>query len=41
MPKRRHFTTSQKVAIVLEVLKEEKTIAQIALGKQHSSEPDL
>jgi transposase len=30
MPKRRHFTTSQKVAIVLEVLKEEKTIAQIA-----------
>ena len=30
MPKRRHFTTSQKVAIVLEVLKEDKTIAQIA-----------
>ena len=30
MPKRRHFTTSQKAVIVLEVLKEEKTIAQIA-----------
>jgi putative transposase len=30
MPKRRHFTASQKAAIVLEVLKEEKTIAQIA-----------
>ena len=30
MPKRRRFTASQKAAIVLEVLKEEKTIAQIA-----------
>ena len=30
MPKRRHFTASQKAAIVLEVLKDEKTIAQIA-----------
>lgn len=30
MPKRRHFTSSQKAQIVLEALKEEKTIAQIA-----------
>lgn len=30
MPKRRHFTANQKALIVLEVLKEEKTIAQIA-----------
>lgn len=30
MPKRRHFTASQKALIVLEALKEEKTIAQIA-----------
>ncbi len=30
MPKRRRFTTNQKAQIVLEVLKEEKTIAQIA-----------
>ena len=30
MPKRRIFTASQKAAIVLEALKEEKTIAQIA-----------
>ena len=30
MPKRKIFTASQKAAIVLEALKEEKTIAQIA-----------
>ena len=30
MPKRRIFTASQKAVIVLEALKEEKTIAQIA-----------
>ncbi|MGC1375482.1 MAG: transposase [Anaerolineales bacterium] len=30
MPKRKTFTASQKAAIVLEVLKEEKTVAQIA-----------
>jgi putative transposase len=30
MPKRKTFTASQKAAIVLEALKEEKTIAQIA-----------
>ena len=30
MPKRRRFTASQKALIVLEALKEEKTIAQIA-----------
>ena len=30
MPKRRIFTASQKAAIVLEALKEEKTVAEIA-----------
>jgi putative transposase len=30
MPKRRRFTTSQKAQIVLEALKEDKSIAQIA-----------
>ena len=30
MPKRKTFTASQKAAIVLEALKEEKTVAQIA-----------
>jgi transposase len=30
MPKRRHFSAEQKAHIVLEILKEEKTIAQIA-----------
>jgi hypothetical protein len=30
MPKRRHFSAEQKAQIVLEILKEEKTIAQIA-----------
>ena|SRR3990172_1397324 len=30
MPKRRHFTASQKAQIVLEALKEDRTIAQIA-----------
>jgi len=30
MPKRRHFTASQKAAMILEALKEEKTVAQIA-----------
>ncbi len=30
MPKRRRFTASQKAAIVLEALKEDKSIAQIA-----------
>ena len=30
MPRRKNFTASQKAAIVLEALKEEKTIAQIA-----------
>jgi len=30
MPKRRHFSANQKAQIVLEVLKEEKTVAQIA-----------
>ena len=30
MPKRRTFTASQKAAIVLEALREEKTVAQIA-----------
>jgi putative transposase len=30
MPKRKTFTAGQKAAIVLEALKEEKTIAQIA-----------
>jgi len=30
MPKRKRFTASQKAAIVLEALKEEKTVAQIA-----------
>jgi transposase len=30
MPKRRHFSADQKAQIVLEILKEEKTISQIA-----------
>jgi len=30
MPKRKTFTASQKAAIVLDALKEEKTVAQIA-----------
>jgi putative transposase len=30
MPKRKTFTASQKAAIVLEALKEEKTVAEIA-----------
>ena len=30
MPRRKRFTASQKAAIILEALKEEKTIAQIA-----------
>ena len=30
MPKRKTFTASQKAAIVLEALREEKTVAQIA-----------
>lgn len=30
MPKRKHFSTSQKAQITLEVLKEEKTVNQIA-----------
>lgn len=30
MPRRKNFTASQKATIVLEALKEEKTIAQIA-----------
>jgi transposase len=30
MPKRKHFTTTQKAQIALEVLKEEKTVNQIA-----------
>jgi transposase len=30
MPKRKTFTASQKAAIVLEALKEEKTVAQLA-----------
>ena len=30
MPKKKHFTTNQKAQIVLEILREEKTIAQIA-----------
>jgi putative transposase len=30
MPKRKIFTASQKAAIVLELLREEKTVAQIA-----------
>lgn len=34
MAKRRHFTAEQKAAIVLEVLKEEKHISQIAQGKR-------
>jgi transposase-like protein len=30
MPKRKHFTTNQKAQITLEILKEEKTVNQIA-----------
>ena len=30
MPKKPHFSTSQKAQIVLEILREDKTIAQIA-----------
>ncbi len=30
MPKRKHFTASQKAQIALEILKEEKTVNQIA-----------
>jgi putative transposase len=30
MPKRKHFTASQKAQIALEILKEEKTVTQIA-----------
>lgn len=30
MPKRKHFTDSEKAKIVLEILKEEKTVNQIA-----------
>ena len=30
MPKRKHFSTSQKAQIALEILKEEKTVNQIA-----------
>lgn len=30
MPKRKHFSASQKAQIVLEILKEEKTVIQIA-----------
>ena len=34
MPKRRHFTASQKAQIVLEALKEDKAISQIAAENQ-------
>jgi transposase len=30
MPKRKHFSTSQKAQITLEILKEEKTVNQLA-----------
>ena len=30
MPKRKHFSASQKAQIALEILKEEKTVSQIA-----------
>lgn len=30
MPKRKHFSASQKAQIVLEILKEEKTVIQVA-----------
>lgn len=30
MPKKPHFTATQKAKIVLEILREDKTIAQIA-----------
>jgi len=38
MAKRRHFTAEQKAAIVLEVLKEEKHISQIA--SEHGVHPN-
>jgi putative transposase len=34
MPKRRHFTASQKAQIVLEALKEDKALSQIAAEHQ-------
>ncbi len=34
MPKRRHFSANQKAQIVLEALKEDKAIAQIAAENQ-------
>ena len=30
MPKRKHFSATQKAQIALEILKEEKTVSQIA-----------
>lgn len=38
MPKRKHFTSSQKAQIVLETLKEEKTVSQLA--SEHSVHPN-
>lgn len=38
MPKRKHFTANQKANIVLEALKEEKTVAQLA--SEHSVHPN-
>lgn len=39
MPKRRHFSPNQKAQIVLEILKEEKTISQIA--SEYEVHPNL
>ena len=38
MPKRNHFTAAQKAQIVVEALKEEKTVAQLAT--EHSVHPN-
>lgn len=38
MPKRNHFTADQKAQIVLEALKEEKTVAQLA--SEHGVHPN-
>jgi len=39
MPKRKHFTASQKAHIALEILKEEKTVNQIA--SEYGVHPNL